>query len=251
MEAPHHEMTILEHLNDLRQRIVRAFVGVLVGFLCVYHFSETIFQWLMQPMCTAFGKPECPVVYTGVAEPFMVYLKVGFLGGIFLSAPWIFYQVWGFISPGLHAHEKKYVVPFVGVATLMFVGGALLGYFYIFPFAFEFFLKVATPDIRPMLSMSDYFSFASGLLFAFGALFEIPVFVVLLNLIGILKSQTLWRTWRPVTAGIFILAAVLTPADPYTMLLLGVPLTVMYIGALCLCSIFERMRPGSVESDNK
>lgn len=245
------EMTILNHLNDLRKRIVRSFIGVLIGFLCVYHFSELLFQWLMNPMCAAIGQADCPVVYTGIAEPFMVYLKVGFLGGIFLAAPWIFYQVWGFISPGLHSHEKKYVVPFVSVATIMFVGGALLGYFFIFPLAFEFFLKVAGPEIRPMLTMSDYLSFASGLLFAFGALFEIPVFVVLLNLIGLLKAETLWRTWRPVSAGIFVLAAVLTPADPYTLLLLGVPLVVMYIGALCLCSIFEKLRIKSVHRNNE
>lgn len=249
MTTPQNEMTMFEHLKELRKRLVRAVLGVLVGFLIVYHFAEDLFSWLVKPLCHAIqGSQECPIVYTGVAEPFMVYLKVGLVGGIFVSAPWMFYQIWKFISPGLHYHEKKYVVPFVAVASIMFVGGALLGYFFIFPLAFEFFLQVATPEIHPMLSMSDYFGFASGLLLAFGILFEIPVFVVLLNLIGVLKAKTLWKTWRPATAGIFILAAILTPADPYTMLLLGCPLAAAYILALCLCSVLEGLR-SKQESD--
>lgn len=247
------EMPLLAHLTELRQRLVRSFYGVVIGFALVYGFAEKIFQWLMRPLCQAVvtessGLTECPIVYTGIAEPFMVYLKVGILGGIFVSAPWIFLQIWGFISPGLHYTEKKLVTPFVAIASVMFVGGALLGYFFIFPLAFEFFIKVATPDIRPMLSMTDYFSFASGLLFAFGLLFEIPVFVVLLNFIGLLKAATLWRTWRQVTAGIFILAAVLTPADPYTMLLLGTPLATLYIVALVFCSIQEKLRGKRLEA---
>lgn len=236
------EMPFFGHLTELRNRIVHSFAGVLVGFLVAYAYAEKIFDWLLQPLCAAFKKPDCPVVFTGVAEPFMVYLKVGFIGGIFLAAPWIFYQVWGFIRPGLHAHEKKYVTPFVTIASFMFVGGGLLGYFFIFPLAFEFFLQVATPNIQPMLSMSEYFSFASGLLLAFGILFEIPVFVVLLNLMGMISSKTLWKTWRPVAAGIFVLAAILTPADPYTMLLLGCPLTVAYLLALGVCSVLESLK---------
>jgi sec-independent protein translocase protein TatC len=234
------EMPILEHLKDLRKRIVRSFIGVLIGFALVYGFSEEIFEWLMKPLCAALKQETCPVVFTGVAEPFMVYLKVGFLGGFFLAAPWIFYQIWSFISPGLHPHERRYVTPFVTTASLMFVGGACLGYFFIFPFAFEFFLSMAGPDISPMLSMQDYFSFSAGLLFAFGILFEIPVFVVLLNVLGVVSAKTLWQTWRYVIAGIFVLSAIVTPADPYTMLLLGVPLSVIYLLALVLCSLLDR-----------
>jgi sec-independent protein translocase protein TatC len=236
------EMPILEHLRELRTRLVRALAGVLVGFLACYSFSETIFDWLIQPLCTAYNKPDCPIVYTGVAEPFMVYLKLGFIGGIFVSAPWIFFQAWQFISPGLHSHEKRYVVPFVSVASLMFVGGGLLGYFFIFPFAFDYFVHIAPVEIQPMISMSDYFGFASGLLLAFGILFEIPVFVVLLNLIGVLRASTLWRTWRMALAIIFVMSAVLTPQDPYTMLLLGVPLSVLYMLALVFCSLLERAK---------
>jgi sec-independent protein translocase protein TatC len=237
------EMSFLEHLVELRKYMIRALWGVLIAFGIAYYYSNQIFDWLLRPLCEAFhDTAKCPVVYLGVVEPFMVYLKVGLVGGIFLAAPWIFFQIWNFISPGLKSTEKKYVIPFVVTASTMFVGGALLGYYYIFPMAFPFFRDQAGPMIQPMVSMDSYFGFASGLLFAFGALFEIPVFVILLNLIGVLHSQTLWRTWRVAVAIIFVLAAVLTPADPYTMLLLGCPLAGLYLAALAFCSLNDRVR---------
>jgi sec-independent protein translocase protein TatC len=235
------EMSFLEHLIELRKRLVRSLWGVVIGFLVVYHFSEKLYDFLLQPLCKVLGE-KCSVVYTGIAEPFLVYLKVGFVGGIFLAIPWIFFQIWQFISPGLKSHEKRWVLPFVAVGSLMFIAGAFLGYFFIFPFAFEFFVAQAMAPIMPMLSMSNYFSFVSGLLFAFGFLFEIPVFVVFLNLIGLVSAKTLWRTWRYAVAVIFILAAIFTPADPYTMLLVALPLSVLYILALLVCSLLERFR---------
>ena len=236
------EMAFLDHLVDLRKRVVRALQGVLIAFLLVYHFSQQIFDWLMKPLCNAFQKSECPVVYTGVIEPFMIYLKVGFVGALFASAPWTFYQLWLFIRPGLKESERKWVIPFVTIASIMLIGGALFGYFAIFPFAFEFFLKQAPEAIRPMLSMSDYFSFSTSLLFAFGVLFEIPVMIVLLNALGVVKAATLWRTWRIGVAAIFVVAAILTPADPYTLLLLGGPLSAFYLLSLAVCSLSEFLR---------
>ena len=127
----------------------------------------------------------------------------------------------------------------------MFMGGAFTGYFYIFPFAFDFFLHVAPVSIQPLLSMNSYFSFASALLLAFGFLFELPVFVILLNLIGVVRVKTLWKTWRYMVVAIFVLSAILTPADPYTMLLLAIPLTVLYFGSLLICTIIEKAKPSS------
>lgn len=232
----------MEHLTELRKRIVLSFWGVLIGFFITYYFSDTIFAWLMTPLCDALSRDHCPMIFTGLAEPFMVYLKVGLIGGIFLASPWIFFQLWSFIAPGLHRHEKKWVVPFISLATIMFVGGALLTYFYIFPFAFQFFLSQASAPIMPMLSMQDYFSFSAGLLLAFGMLFELPILIILLNTIGVVKAKTLWGTWRYGIVGIYILAAILTPADPYTMLLLGTPLSILYLASLGVCSLIENSR---------
>lgn len=239
------EMSFLEHLAELRKRILNALWGVVLGFIVVYYFSEQVFDWLLLPLCGAFKNSECRVITTGVAEAFMVYLKTGIIGGVFVASPWIFYQIWKFISPGLHGHEKKYVLPFVFAGSLMFVGGALFGYFYIFPFAFEFFLSYTGDLIIPMPAMSAYFGFASGLLIAFGLLFEIPVFVVLLNLLGVVQAATLWRTWRVALFCIFALAAILTPADPFTMLLLGAPLSFLYMVSLVVCSFLEKSRKAS------
>jgi sec-independent protein translocase protein TatC len=235
------EMSFLEHLVELRRRIILSVWGVVVGFCLIYHFSERLYDILMRPLCDVL-KDKCSLVYTGLTEPFLVYLKVGLIGGIFLALPWIFYQLWKFISPGLRPQERRWVIPFVLIGSVMFAAGAVLGYFYIFPFAFEFFLSQAQGPILPMLNMSNYLSFVSGLLFAFGFLFEIPVFIVFLNVIGILSAAFLWRTWRYAIAIIFVLAAILTPADPYTMLLCGIPLSLLYVAALLVCTMIERMR---------
>ncbi len=150
-------MSFWEHVIELRKRVVLCLWGILVCFLVTYHFSERIFQFLMTPLCETFQDRACRMIYTSVAEPFLVYLKVGIVGGVFVSTPWILYQLWLFISPGLKAKEKKWVVPFVLIGSLMFLGGALFGYFFIFPFAFEFFLSQAWAPIEPMLSMADSF----------------------------------------------------------------------------------------------
>lgn len=239
------EMPMLGHLEELRKRIIRSFYGILIAFFVVYHFAEKIFDFLLVPLCRKFDAGKCPIVYTGVAEPFMVYLKVGVIGALFLAAPWIFLQVWGFVSPALKQSEKRWLLPFVVSASGMFIGGAFFGYFVMFPFAFDFFLTQALPPIQPMLNMSEYFSFISGLMLAFGILFEIPILVILLNLLGILPAATLWKTWRYGVAGIYLLAAVLTPADPYTMILLGTPLAVLYVMALAICSLLESLRAKS------
>lgn len=235
-------MTLIDHLRELRKRLFASAVGLLLIFFVVYHFAEDIFDFLIRPLCLQFETGKCPMVYTSVTEPFLVYLKVGITGALFVGAPWIFFQIWLFVSPGLKPSERRWVIPFVLVSSVMFLVGGAMGYFGILPFAFEFFLSQARESIQPMLSMSDYLTFTAGLLLAFGVLFEIPVLVVLLNLIGVLPAATLWKTWRYGVCGIYILAAILTPADPYTMLLLGTPLVVFYIASLILCSILEKVR---------
>ena len=236
------EMTFLDHLADLRKRLIHAFLGVIVCFVIVYTYSDQIFDLLMRPLCESFKNGNCQLITIGVAEAFIVYLKTGLVGGIFLGSPWVFYQLWKFISPGLHQNEKKYIVPFIFSASLMFIGGACFGYFYMFPFAFKYLMSVSGSHIVPMPSMDLYFTFASTLLFAFGALFEIPILVVLLNLLGVLEARSLWNTWRYAIVIIFALSAILTPADPITMLMLGIPLTILYLSSLVACSLLERAR---------
>lgn len=236
------DMSFLDHLVELRKRVIHAMLGIVVGFGIAYYFAEIIFNWLSAPLCHAFKNDSCRLITTGVAEAFIVYLKTGLIGGLFLASPWIFFQIWKFVSPGLHAKERRLVVPFVLAASIMFAGGALFGYFFIFPFAFEFFLSYAGELITPMPSMSSYFTFSSSLLIAFGLLFEIPVFVILLNLIGVVEAAWLWKTWRLAIFVIFGVSAVLTPADPVTMVLLGLPLSALYMLSLIICSFLEKSK---------
>lgn len=245
------EMSFTDHLTELRKRVFLSLIGLCLGFVAVYLVSEQVFGWLLIPLCGAFQDDECRLITTGVAEAFLVYLKTGLLGGVFVAAPWIFYQLWCFVRPGLLPHEQKLVVPFVGSASFMFIGGAVFGYFLVFPIAFEFLLSIASGPITPMPAMAQYFTFASTLLLAFGLLFEIPVLVVLFTWLGVVSSESLWRTWRYAVIGIFVLAALLTPADPFTLILLATPLSILYIGALLICSLIDRSRSRQEETNSE
>lgn len=243
MNATEKEMTLFEHIIELRNRLLYAVIGLGAGVAVTYSFRKDLFSILVQPLCQVF-EDNCRLITTQVAEAFFVHFKTALLAGFFLSSPWIFWQVWQFIGPALRPKEKRLVLPFILAASLMFVGGAFLGYFYVFPFAFEFFLKqeISVDWIEPTTAMGPYFSFAASLLFAFGVLFQIPVVVVFLNILGLVSASSLWKTWRYALVGIFALSAILTPADPFTMLMLGVPLSILYMGSLMICSLMERSR---------
>jgi sec-independent protein translocase protein TatC len=243
------EMGFWDHLVELRKRILRSLVGVLVGFGVAYYFSEEIFNALMAPLCGAFNNPECKLQALGLMEAFLVYLKAGIIGGIFLAAPWIFYQLWAFVSPGLRPQERKYVIPFVLSATVMFVGGALFGYFLIFPLAFEFFIASTGPQVILQPSMEAYFNLAATLLIGLGFLFEVPVLTLLFHTLGLVKAASLWKTWRYAIIGIFIIAALFPTTDPLSLVLLGAPLSILYTLTLVLCSAIEKFgskKPASV-----
>lgn len=236
------EMNFLGHLTELRSRVLKSAIGVGLGFALAYSFAEEIFWQLMQPLCGAFENQTCQLITTGVAEAFFVYLKTGIVAGIFISAPWIFYQIWKFVEPGLLPSERRFVLPIVLSASLLFVGGASFGYFAVFPFAFDFFFEAAGPGIAPMPAMQAYFSFSVRLLLAFGVLFELPLVVIAAAYFGLVKVKTLWETWRYALVGIFSLSAILTPADPFTMLLLGVPLSILYIASIAIAQVLVRKR---------
>jgi len=233
------EMSFWDHLGELRKRIVYAVYGLVVGFAVAYYFSQEIFHWLMRPLCQAFHQEDCKLQALGVAEAFVTYLKTGLIGGIFISSPWIFYQLWAFVRPALREKEKKWVVPFVLLASVMFVGGSIFSYFTCFPYVFEYFVQMAGPHVQVQPSMNAYFDFAATLLIGFGLLFEVPVLTILFHTIGLVKAKTLWKTWRYAILIIYVLAAIVTPPDPLTMLFLGTLLAVLYILTLVVCSLLE------------
>ena len=221
------EMGFLEHLTELRQRLVRAVVAAFVGMLACYAFAKTLFDWLMLPLFRALPE-KSSMIYTAPHEAFFTYLKVAFVAGIFLTSPYIFYQIWLFIRPGLYTHERKYIMPISFCSALLFVVGSLFGYFVVFPYAYKFFMGFSDVYISPMITMREGFSFALRLLIAFGIVFEQPLVIFFLARLGLVTPAGL-RTKRKyaILCG-FLVSAILTPPDVFTQTFMAGPLILLY-----------------------
>lgn len=236
------EMTLMDHLGELRDRLVRSFVAVLVGFLACYAFRKDLFKIQMQPLLEVLP-PESHLIYTSLPEAFFTYVKVAFVAGFFLVSPYIFYQIWQFISPGLYEKERKYIIPISILSALFFVCGALFGYYIVFPFGFEFFMGYADDLIKPMPSLREYFSFSLKLLFAFGVIFELPLFIFFLARLGLVTAQSLRKTRKYFFLLSFVIAAILTPPDGITQILMAGPLMLLYEVSIYVALFFGKKKP--------
>lgn len=215
------------HLEELRRRLIICFCAVGIGFVISYIFSKKLFEILMQPLLAAMP-PEEKLIYTGLPEAFFTYLKVAFLAGVLLSVPVIIYQLWVFIAPGLYDREKRWVFPIVFLSSLFFLGGAFFGYFIVFPFGFKFFMGFASDYVKPLPAMKEYLGFSSKLLFAFGVVFELPLFVTFLAKLGIVDVQFLKAKRKYAILLFFVFASILTPPDVITQILMAGPLILLY-----------------------
>jgi sec-independent protein translocase protein TatC len=214
-------------------------VAVGVAFCATYYYSSELFKILMQPLLEVMP-PEHGLIFTGLPEAFFTYIKVALVAAVFVSMPVILFELWRFVAPGLYAREKRYVMPFVFASTLCFVGGALFGYYIVFPFGFSFFVGFASDFIRPMPSVKEYFSFAARMLFAFGMVFELPVFIFFLARIGVVNAPLLRRQRKYAILGIFVVSAVLTPPDVASQLMMAGPLMVLYEVSVVVAKLFGR-----------
>jgi len=235
------KQTFIEHLEELRKRLIISLIAVGIGFGISYLFSKEIFQFLMIPLQKALP-PGATMIYTRLPEAFFTYLKVALLGGIFVASPVILYQIWLFAAPALYSHEKKYVIPFVISSTLLFVGGAAFGYFVVFHFGFKFFMGFATDLIKPAPTLKEYLSFCSMLLLTFGLVFELPLFIFFLAKLGVVDARMLARNRRYVILGMFVVAAILTPPDVVTQLMMAGPLLLLYEISIWIAKIFGKKR---------
>ena len=217
----------MAHLEELRRRLVACAIAVGVGFVVSYAFSERLFQALIMPLKAVMPEGE-RLIFTNLPEMFFTYIKVAFLSGILVVAPFIFYQLWMFVAPGLYQREKRYVIPFVVSSTVLFVGGSLFGYFVVFPFGFKFFIGFSNEYVKALPSVKEYFSFAIKLLFAFGIVFELPVVIFFLTKMGIVTPEALRRKRKYAILLAFIVGAILTPPDVITQCMMAVPLIVLY-----------------------
>jgi sec-independent protein translocase protein TatC len=217
----------LAHLEELRKRLVVCAIAVGAGFVISYIFSKQLFSILTLPL-TKVLPPESTLIFTSLPEMFIAYIKVALIAGIILAAPVIFYEIWMFIAPGLYRKEKRYFIPFVLFSTILFVVGSLFGYFVVFPYGFKFFISLATEDIQALPSVKQYFSFAIRLLLAFGLVFEMPIAVLFLTKIGLITPESMKKYRKFAILGSFILAAILTPPDVATQLMMALPLIILY-----------------------
>ncbi|WP_320007826.1 twin-arginine translocase subunit TatC [Maridesulfovibrio sp.] len=223
-EAP---MTFLEHLEELRRRFVRIMIACLVGFLACYSFAKPLFSLLMAPL-VAVLPPDSTLIFTSLPEGFVTYLKVAAVAGVFVVSPYLFSQIWGFIAPGLYEHERKWMIPLAFLSAFFFVGGALFGYYVVFPFGCEFFMGFADEFIKPMPTLREYLGFSLKLLFAFGLIFELPLFIFFLARMGVVTAEGLRSKRKYAILVCFICSAILTPPDVMTQTLMACPLIILY-----------------------
>jgi sec-independent protein translocase protein TatC len=237
----------LSHLEELRKRLIICAITVGVGFVISYIFSERLFQILVRPLKQVMPEGD-RLIFTNLPEMFLTYLKTAFICGILLAAPVIFHQLWLFIAPGLYQHEKKYAIPFVLFSTILFVGGALFGYFVVFPFGFKFFLGFANEYIQALPSVKQYFSFSIKLLFAFGVVFELPVVSYFLSKMGIVTPEFLKKKRKYALLLTFVLAAILTPPDVLTQLMMAGPLILLYEIGILVAKMARRKKEAEEET---
>ncbi len=233
------KMSFTAHLGELRNRLIKCLVAVGIGFVGSYFFKEKLFQILVHPLLKAMGE-KGTLIFTGVPEPFFVYLKVSLVAGIFFSAPVILYEIWAFVVPGLYSRERRYVVPFVFFSSMLFLLGTLFGYYVVCPYGFRFLLGFASYNIQPMLAIKEYFSFSTKLLLAFGFVFELPLFIVFLSKAGIVSPKTLSRQRKYAILVIFVTAAILTPPDVATQIMMAGPLIVLFEVGVIMARIFGK-----------
>ncbi len=220
-------LPLTAHLKELRTRLVICTTAAGVGFLISYALVDKIFAALASPIFESMGKGR-KLVYTGLPDAFMSYFKVSMIAGLILAFPVILHQIWKFLSPGLDKHERKYTLIFVGSSTVLFLSGALFGYFVILPLSLRFFLGFAPQSLKPFITMKDYLVFASKTLLALGLAFEIPFFLTFLAKMGILPYEKLRARRKYYILVIFVVAAVLTPPDVVSQIMLAVPLMILY-----------------------
>ncbi len=238
----------LSHLEELRKRLITSAIAVGIGFVIAYFFSEKLFQLLIMPLKQVMPEGD-QLIFTNLPEMFFTYLKVAFITGIMATAPVIFYQLWMFIAPGLYKNEKRFVTPFVVASTILFVGGALFGYFVVFPFGFKFFIGFSNEYVKALPSVKQYFSFSIKLLFAFGIVFELPVVIFFLTKMGVVTPEILKRKRKYAILLTFVLAAILTPPDVITQCMMAGPLIILYEFGILVSRLAKKKKEKTEEEE--
>lgn len=235
------KMSFLEHLDELRRRLVRIALYVAVGFLASFYFSKDIYHFISRPLLATLPAGT-KLAYTNPTDPFTLYLKVSALAGIFLTSPLLLYEVWKFIAPGLYRREKRYVVPFMVSSVFLFLAGGTFCYLIVLPQAYGFLIGLGS-DFTPVIKIDEYLDLTNMMLLGFGLIFEMPVIVAFLSIFGLVSAKFLLRNFRYGILVIIILAAVLSPTgDAFNLMIWTAPMVVLYLISIGVAAIFNWRR---------
>jgi sec-independent protein translocase protein TatC len=234
-------LPLTTHLEELRKRLIRIMIVVVIVFCLVYSKSQIFMDFITAPVLPVMPEDSSMAILK-LTEGFFTELKLSLMVAVFLSMPIIFYQLWKFIAPGLYAQEKKYVFAFVVMSTVLFFSGGAFAYYVVFPFGFKFFLGYAEGYVTANLSIQWYLSFVTRLVMAFGLVFEMPVFTLFLSKMGILTAEMMRKHRRYSYFGVFVFSAIITPPDVFTQVMMSGPMILLYEISVHVARIFGRKR---------
>lgn len=240
---------LISHLIELRSRLLRALGSVLLVFLCLVYFAQDLYHYLAMPLIASL--PEgASMIATDVAAPFLAPFKLTLVLSFFVAIPYVLYQIWAFVAPGLYSREKKLVAPLLASSTLLFYAGMAFAYFVVFPLAFLFFNSVAPEGVLVSTDISSYLNFVLKLFFAFGLAFEIPIAVILLCWTGVTNAEKLRKKRPYVIVGAFVIGMLLTPPDVISQTLLALPMWVLFEIGVLVGSIYSKNSDDEMEENN-
>jgi sec-independent protein translocase protein TatC len=242
LELDSGRMSFLEHLDELRKRLIAILIGIVAGCVISFIFLQRIFRFVMLPLQQMLPNDGFLIVTEG-PEYFILYLKVGLLSGLLVATPWIAWQVWLFVAPGLYSHEKRFAIPFVVFASIFFLMGAAFSHYVAFPYTWKFFIDFLDDFVRFMPKVGPAFSLYVKMLLGFGVIFQMPVLVFALARMGLVTGKFLLRNFKYATLIIFILGAVLSPGgDIASQLLMAGPMMVLYVLSIGIAFVFQKKR---------
>jgi sec-independent protein translocase protein TatC len=241
------KMSFLDHLDELRRRLMWALGSVVVGFVIAIAFYQQLFDFVIGPMRAMVPKGQT-LIFTEPTEAMMIYIKIAVIAGILIASPAVMAQVWLFVAPGLYSHEKKMAVPFVLISSIFFVAGAAFAHYFAFPLTFQFFGSFSSDTLTYMPRIEPTFALYMKLVLIFGAIFQMPTLVALLSRLGLITARFLWKNFKYALLGIFIIGAVLSPGqDPVGQIAMAGPMTVLYLISIVFAWIFGKKRKAAEE----
>lgn len=240
------QMTFLEHLEELRQRLLHSVVSIAIGACICFYFRDNIYGYLRRPLTGAlhaFGLPN-ELVYNNPVDPFNLYIKLSIMAGLFLASPYVLFQIWLFISPGLYRHEKRYIWPFVILTSGLFITGGFFAYKLALPAALKFLVGFAQ-QFQPMVTINEYWDLAMSIIVSVGVVFELPVVILLLSIFGIVTPKFLWRNFRYAVLVTAVLAAGIVPSnDMASVFVVWIPLVGLYLLSIGLSWLVYKKKTG-------